>query len=122
MPDKRLTDSEIKEALECCDNCFCENCVYHPKINCREELSHDALDLINRLQAENEILKTGFEKTLAEVREAKELYVKDIAKAKAEAYKECIEKVKEFLKENGFMFCSDADNILKKLVGENNGD
>ena len=108
MPDK-LTDNEILKALECCDNCFCGHCVYQPKINCREELSHDVLDLINRLQAENERLKR---------------HTKMHDEIKAEAYKECIEKVKEKALSHYFdnvvlsVRIDDLDNLLKEMVGE----
>ena len=59
MPDKNLTDNEIKKALECCgkqfDCVFCE-CVE----NCPQDtnkLNGLALDLINRLQAEKQNLE-----------------------------------------------------------------
>ena len=57
MPDKKLTDSEIVKALECCVNeKTCKNCAYSGR-SCLTPLKRDTLDLINRLQAENERLK-----------------------------------------------------------------
>ena len=57
MPNK-LTDSEIVKALECCKYEYdtkCELCCYnfYSRTGCRAELRRNALDLINRLQAEN---------------------------------------------------------------------
>lgn len=60
MPDKKLTDAEIKKALECCrydDYDYCEKCPYSKNKPCQENLIQDAFDLINRLQAENERLE-----------------------------------------------------------------
>ena len=109
MPNN-LTDTEIKKALECCDNCFCENCAYQPKLfNCREELCHDALDLINRLQAENERLSCITRTMVGEI--------------KAEAMTEFAEFLKDYYKDNLFAYeaeqrCEEIDNLLKETVGE----
>ena len=55
MPDK-LTDEQIKKAFEWCTKADCVNCP-HIYLNCRFDMARKALDLINRLQAENERLK-----------------------------------------------------------------
>lgn len=53
-----MTDDEIVKALDCCDNCFCDECAYKSKLfHCKEDLCHDALDLINRQKAEIERLR-----------------------------------------------------------------
>ena len=54
-----MTDNEIIKALECCGNIVdstCKGCVYHETYNasCVVRLMRDALDLINRQQAEIE--------------------------------------------------------------------
>ena len=55
IPDK-ITDNEIAKALECCMNeKTCKNCAYNGR-PCMTPLKRDALDLINRLQEENERL------------------------------------------------------------------
>ena len=129
--DKKLTDSEIVKALEVCDNSFCEDCKYHDKLfNCRDNLIRDALDLINRLQAENERLGITVNSYKKMYEDIQHLEMK-VDKIKAEAYKECIEKVKEEyadLIEFGYADISvdglfkKLDNILKELVGEDNAE
>jgi hypothetical protein len=52
MTDKKLTDSEIVKALECClKNIICGQCPLCGKRDCMNKLYVNALDLINRLQA-----------------------------------------------------------------------
>lgn len=118
MPDKKLTDNEIKKALEdfINHNGYCVDC---------PSIMKNALDLINRLQLDNEMLKTQNGLLVAE----QKLNIKGISatalKHKKEAYKECIEKVKNkirFLENRGFSIhyvVKDAlNNLLKELVGE----
>jgi hypothetical protein len=56
--DKELTDNETKKALECCcKNNNCEGCPLDYltfSSQCASELAIKSLDLINRLEAENE--------------------------------------------------------------------
>ena len=63
-----LTDNEIKKALECCAgkdgerfcwDCPCKN-AETVKEYCDYKMLKSALDLINRLEAENERLKNRF--------------------------------------------------------------
>ena len=61
MPDKKLTDSEIVKALECCANNTNDSVCYENKCplfgqKCIDILSKNALDLINRQKAEIENL------------------------------------------------------------------
>ena len=146
MPDK-LKYSEI---VKTCKNCLhLEVCLKHLRDiapdTSQEEINLVLMrggccknfidkDLINRLQTENERLlqKTqrppdvdpmDFCGVLCNFAEGL------IAKAKAEAYKECIEKLKE--KEEhydtadgyeGYMVdVKDIDNLYKELAGEKNG-
>ena len=123
MPNK-LTDNEIIKALECCKYEYdtkCELCCYnfYSRTGCRGELRRNALDLINRLQAENERLKRYY---------YQHEYDKWEKEIKAEAYKECIEKVKKELKniakiewqDNYYYLVGTAffDNLLNELVGD----
>ena len=63
MNDKKLTVKEIVKALECCISgipCYKTKCPFKIKEICGDDikaLEKYALDLINRLQAENERLK-----------------------------------------------------------------
>lgn len=114
MPDK-LTDAEVKKALECCvgdndgKNCF--DCPLWEIDDCQEQLLLDALDLINRLQAENERLKSDvsvsrdaymsmkdrYEYEKEKVEKAKQKCIdigKALKNAKTEAYKEFAERLK----------------------------
>ena len=160
-----MTDNEIKKALECCVNGNCPNCpmghrttgTYNEK--CGDDLMSNALDLINRLQAENENLKAEVEKQKKKV-EARNKVLQDkitenerlqenqrpqytdpmdfcgvlcvfseelIAKAKAKAYKEFAERLKEQMYQSSdwshgehpfVVEESDIDTLLEELVGE----
>ena len=140
MPDKKLTDNEIKKALECCVNNTNENCnkcvCSGSNVSCVDVLLTNALDLINRLQAENERLKKSnrnWRRKVQRLRKKVEveidklnaekndvMYYKD--QIKAEAYKEFAERVK--LRFSGTLSCSGGvikrslDNLLKELVGD----
>lgn len=115
-----MTDSEIKKALECCvgdnygKNCF--DCPLWEIDGCQERLLLDALGIINRLQVNNERLTTAHPKTIESIKKMRD-------KAKAEAYKECIEKAKEIIPTIDdtyieIMVEEHFDDILKELVGE----
>ena len=120
MPDKKLTDLEIVKALECCISnipCYKTKCPFKTKELCGDDikaLEKQALDLINRLQEENERLKT-------------QLYLEkytDVAKRtiKAEAYKEFCGRLKT--KASDFEFGKAVwvvyiNNLLKEMVGDN---
>ena len=122
--DKKPTDAEIVKAYELCfaekgTIQTCGKCPYHKfgKL-CKVRRNRDALDLINRLQAENERLKKVSDIRL-------ECLGRSRAKAKAEAYKEFVNKIKvhayyiDFPKEHRVVDEDDIDNILKELEGEN---
>lgn len=128
MPDKKPTDNEIKKALECCCGIEhdCDKCPYEENNECGElnGILKDALDLINRyeaklkgqgekiviqkgcidwqakeinrLQAENERLRNHIKEGIDLAKQIPEM----IATAKAEAYKECIDKIQNQIKRN----------------------
>ena len=140
MTDKKLTDLEIVKALECCvksshfGECFENKCPLVSENGCKvgkETLYPYALDLINRLQEENERLKDHIQEG---VELAKEL-PKMITLVKAEAYKECAEKIDTttwyHINKNGELVkgansetdiplfkAEDIFNLLKELVGD----
>ena len=146
MPDKKLTDSEIVKALKCCvsEHEDCENCqAYDFCKDNSHEMVKATLDLINRLQAENERLgnqTTTYITTILKLineaerrredRESAMQFAADIVAAdktlKAQAYKKCIEKVKEIINGEDVILYRGAvnyklDNLLKELVNEDNG-
>ena len=113
MPDKKLTDNEIKKALEKLFTLMrYEGDLQGSTIIC------NAFDLINRLQAENERLK-------AKVNHFQ--YLHDVFtttptnRIKAEAYKEFAEEILELFpkdKCNTVISRVTVKNILKDLVSE----
>ena len=100
MTDKKLTDEEIKKALECCpvaDDCYeCECKEFCPQY--MGDLIPLALDLIVRQQTEIEQLKFEIAKLLPEgcpYATQVEVSNKLEAQIKSEAIKEFAERLKE---------------------------
>ena len=60
MTDNKLKDNEIIKALKCLFGCVeCRECPYSPRYEfplCQQQVAKDALNLINRLQAQNKDL------------------------------------------------------------------
>ena len=105
-----MTDSEIIKALEKCverNKSICVVCDCTNKEHCTEYLAKEALDLINRLQAENELLETENKRlyeaiyqgniTIGFKMKAERLHqmqqIEQIERAKTEAYEEFAERV-----------------------------
>jgi len=131
MTDKKLTDEEIIKALECCSTpcCKCDECpLYCVGVNCSSfELHRYALDLINRQKTENDKLNGELISALSEL----SLTRASLNNAKAEAYKEFAERLKEEMRleddcdyncQECCYECNDyviaIDNLLKEMVGE----
>ena len=127
-----MTDNEIIKALECCSTgetyVDCEKngcplylgitmgCKYIDKEN---QLYSDALDLINRQEAEIEKLKGST--IVSNIMESQRIK----REAKAEAYKEFAERLNEkaqiadcFDSYNMVVGTHFIDNLLKEMVGE----
>ena len=154
-----MKDSEIVKALECCvgEQYTCEQCPYQEKKHydydndmfeimpnglqydqwsCDRWLLTDLLDLINRLQADNErltaenillntdtteIKSASFYFELEKQRERAEKFAeKRKAEIKAEAYKEFAFRLKKEYSLNQLVSTEDIDDLLKELVGEDN--
>ena len=120
MTDKKFTDEEIKSSLEViattrnCNECKIRNCKWGT-CNCSQITANVALDLINRQQAEIERLE--------KIRKADNNLITSLNKcyetAKAEAYKEFAVRLKCGVpQETGVIRCSDIDNLVKEMVGE----
>jgi hypothetical protein len=118
----KMTDKEIKEALECCDDFgWCGQCSLQGVIDCKTMLTDNALDLINRQQAEIERLKGT-----VEMYEEERKYHFEMSKQKvAEAIKELEVKIHEKLHQAEMhgnfepvvtreMF----DSVVREMVGE----
>ena len=105
MPDKKLTEGTT--ALD-----------YEGTLKNLTKEYYDALDLINRQKAEIERLK------LAQPEEVIKCCIECIDTIKAEAYKEFAERLKQVFwskAECDFLIRGIVDNLLKEMVGEDNG-
>ena len=121
-----MTDKEIIQALECCADLF--DCISCP---CKEfcgdlgKLQQNALDLINRQQAENKELKTEnliLSQKRFNIFERIEFTDKLKKQIKSEAIKEFAENIKlEFYKEFDEIIPSimadKIDNLVKEMGG-----
>ena len=124
-----MTDNEIIKALECCTDESYENCNECPysidTVSCeRMKLLEDSLDLINRQQAEIDVLRADLKRVCAE-RDARICTNNFI---KSEAIKEFAERLKEKsyktirnygLTKDVVEVC-DIDNLVKEMESENN--
>ena len=139
-----LSDTEIKKALECCSAFDCEICVedkcpYHTgqeMYPCNDiKIAKDALDLINRLQADKEALIAGQEtlqkciaEKMAEIERYKgviKILEKDISVARAEGVKEFWNKLKkkafgilDVYSSISVVDIADGDNLVKEMAGD----
>ena len=126
-----MTDNEIIKALECCKTGDdCKGCPYYVNelYNCGEHFNEDVLDLINRQKAEIDMWKSSAELWEGD---AKALFISR-ENIKAEAVKECIEKIKTrssscVATKDGIVIASsrtytvsevDLYEIEKEMVGE----
>ena len=134
-----MTDNEIKKALECCiiDH-TCNKCPLNKRRADCLKIEQYTLDLINRLQAEVKRLENHLAMSKKEIKKCvthykmacteRNEFLEQLKTAKAEAYKECIEKVKEYIDTYEHLACEECecvpiskdglDNLLKEMVGE----
>lgn len=122
MTNKKITDEEIKSSLEViattrnCNECKIRNCKWGT-CNCSQITANAALDLINRQKAEIEKLKGST--IVSNIMESKRIK----REAKAEAYKEFAEIIKDKWFDNRYDspdvdFDDFISNLLKEMVGE----
>ena len=118
-----MTDSDIKKAMEHCKNGKLDDCHGCPRFSdeytlttctCMENLMTIALDLINRLEDENERLDKEVGRLSQVVLYNDGVTEMEVEEAKAEAYKEFAERLKERMYTVGF----DIDELLNEMVGE----
>ena len=123
MTDKKITAEQIIKALECCILGCCECCAFDDKLNfnCKDDLMKNALDLINRKQADIERLKGEIEEAneadretelqaLKESKENAKMFCEAINHAKTGAIKEFAERLKAYF-EDEFI-----DNLVKEMT------
>ena len=147
-----MTDKEIIKALEICtfNNRSCGDCLYKPETEdeaiCMDRLLKDALDLINRQQAEIERLKKCNEEWRQELIQDRKEYFANVkkyrdaiaeknekmfleaeAQIRPEAIKEFAEKLEHKLADNGDMtmamwlsVVTDMHDLVKEMVGADN--
>ena len=120
MTDKKFTDEEIIRNYEWCIGCTsdrCRECTMDEEDFCEEELQDLVLDLINRQKAEIEKLKGST--IVSNIMESQRIK----REAKAEAYKEFAEIIKDKWFDNRYDspdvdFDDFISNLLKEMVGE----
>lgn len=120
MTDKKITDEEIIRNYEWCIGCTsdrCRECTMDEEGFCEEELQDLVLDLINRQKTEIEKLKGST--IVSNIMESQRIK----REAKAEAYKEFAEIIKDKWFDNRYDspdvdFDDFISNLLKEMVGE----
>lgn len=136
-----MTDTEIIKALEYCSmgEAICFMCpLYNKTDHCVDMLAENALDIINRQQAEIERLKECPKCVYEYDGEITEYCVqgpcsnfKTVEQIKSEAVKECLAKVKNYIKthcnpygkpdfdyDTSIKILNFIDNLVKEIVGE----
>ena len=113
-----MTDNEIIKALEYCyaDKNNCKRCPYMAVDKCHKVHTKDTLDLINRLQAENERLKRLLDDSDGKYNLCAKRFYKEGVKEFAERVK--LEFYYEFDELIPSIMADKIDNLLKELVGE----
>lgn len=157
MTDKKLTESEIVKLLECCKKSQCSNCEYSKKCDGYTQVNY-ALDLITRQQAEIERLRKEVNLVSIQFQDLQERYEEAQAEieslkifrgyaekrasdyktmrdkylnAKSEAVKECLTKVKNYIKthcnpygkpdfdyDTSIKILNFIDKLAKEMVGD----
>ena len=129
--ENRISDDEIISSLEViattrnCSECKIRNCSWGD-CNCSQITANAALDLIKRQKAEIERLKECpkciYEydgKTTEYCVQGPCSNFKTVEQIKTEAIKEFAVRLKCGVpQETGVIRCSDVDNLLKEMVGE----
>ena len=130
-----MTDTNIIHALQCCGvETNCRNCPLYEErsADCIYTVLKNALDLITRQQAEIESLKIfrGYAKKRAsDYKTMRDKYLN----AKSEAVKECLAKVKNYIKthcnpygkpdfdyDTSIKILNFIDTLVKEMVGDDN--
>lgn len=132
-----MNDNEIIKALKCCGNDECSKCPLQDGVCSEKDIMKQALDLINRQKAEAERLNKKVEELSEVLSDSIKIKVSEI---KSETIREFVERLKNEIISNTAYGCdtnqhsgyydysikvSDIpeyiDNLVKEMVGENNG-
>lgn len=125
-----MNDKDIIKALELCINNDileknCDSCPYRQKCAmCMDDLMRDALDLINRLQAENENYSHNIKKLteenliLSQKRANMFEILKSNEKGRIRGIKEFADRLKSLIRYSTPLDRVCIDNLVKEMVGE----
>lgn len=127
-----MSDNDIIKGLLCCmsSKCTPEECPYYDFKDCSKKNTDDAIDLINRLKAENETLKEERDKWYAEYHNVKydlkqskmnensahklaEDYIAKFRTARAEAIKEFAERLKKI---SDYCYLGNIDSLAYRIL------
>ena len=115
MTDKKLTDQEIIKAFRECgqkmNTNYCDECPYNKGMCNDIQMTKDILDLINRLQAENERLKQN-----------NKAIMQTIADVHTEAIKEFAERLNDAFSVNVMMPSYYVRTCIKNTLNERVGE
>ena len=112
-----MTDNEIIKALECCNNCDCKCCPCNSDSECKGIDDAEILDLINRQQAEIDILKEENEQLYEEVKQANE-YNEALRVASIKEFAERVKRELYAFVVNPPEIRSVINNLVEEMVGE----
>lgn len=128
-----MTDNEIIRCLRHCRAGDCENCKALNVCDATFSFHKEALDLVNRQKEEIDRLNIESETLVIQLKVAYE-QIHKLNMAKSEAIKECLAKVKNYIKthcnpygkpdfdyDTSIKILNFIDNILKENVGKRKG-
>ena len=140
MIDKKYTDEDIISSLQViattcnCNECKIRNCKWGT-CNCSQITANAALELINRQESEQESEIERLKKEASVARDAYIAIQDRYEYTKTEAYKECLAKVKNYIKthcnpygkpdfdyDTSIRILNFIDNILKEMTEVNEND
>ena len=119
----KYTDEQIKKALECCkrgelndcEDCPCFEDGGASTTECIGNLLSNALDLINRQEAEIERLKKNNKTIMQTIADIHTEAIKEFAERLGETVTYYEDECNAFVP---FVDCRDIDNLVKEMVGE----
>lgn len=128
---KKLTEEQIIKAMQCVigNGVSCSECEYQkvlPFPSCRRMCAEQALDLINRKNAEIERLQNRNKFLEIEYKNQGNLFWARVQTSNLEAIKDFAERLKDiavtdsaFINETPFVFVPAIERLVKEMTGEN---